>query len=284
MDLPMTFELLVSCVQKDPHELAEIMNIASDAVIVSQLEELASSEEFDYNGNRIRAFRSRSGGVGINRNTCIELSCADIILFADEDIVYDKGYADKVLKEFADHPEADVLLFNMRVCEERRTYWNDSYKPVRWYNCGRYPAYSIAVRASKLKSLGIKFSLLFGGGARFSNGEDSLFLKDCLDKGLKMFAVPAVLGEEVPRPSTWFNGYNDKFFYDRGVLYHYLYGKSAWLWGIRWLLKMKKEYEPEYTFSRARKMLFLGIRERGSTKTGKNRRFENGSIKTQDDK
>ena len=139
--------------------------------------------------------------------------------------------------------------------------------------------HTASVRSSKLKSLGIKFSILFGGGARFSNGEDSLFLKDCLDKGLKMFAVPAVLGEEVPRPSTWFNGYNDKFFYDRGVLYHYLYGKSAWLWGIRWLLKMKKEYEPEYTFSRAQKMLFLGIREKGSTKNGTNRKFENGSIK-----
>ncbi|MBP1584439.1 MAG: glycosyltransferase family 2 protein [Lachnospiraceae bacterium] len=280
----MTFELLVSCVKKDPHELAKTMNISSDAVIVSQLEEESSEEEFTFDGNRIRVFKSRTQGVGINRNTCIELSTADIILFADEDIVYDEGYAEKVMKEFGDHPEADMILFNVRVCEERRTYWNDSYKPVRWYNCGRYPAYSIAVRASRLKGEGIRFSLLFGGGARFSNGEDSLFLKNCLDKGMKIFSSPVVLGEEVPRPSTWFNGYNDKFFYDRGVLYHFLYGRSAWLWGIRWLLKMKKEYEPEYNFSRARKMLFLGIRERGNMRSGKNRRFENGAIKTQDDK
>ena len=40
----MTFELLVSCVQKDACELAEKMNIASDAVIVSQLEENESEE------------------------------------------------------------------------------------------------------------------------------------------------------------------------------------------------------------------------------------------------
>ena len=275
----MTFELLVSCVKKDPHELAETMHIASDAVIVSQLEDSSSEETFDYNGNRITAFRTQTKGVGINRNTCIELSSADVLLFADEDIVYDEGYAGLVMKEFADHPEADVLLFNIRVCDERRTYWIESFAPVKWYNCGRYPAYSIAIRSAALKENGIKFSLLFGGGARFSNGEDSLFLKNCLDKGLRMFSTPVVLGEEVPRPSTWFNGFTDKFFYDRGVLYNHLYGKAAWMWGIRWLLKMRREYEPAYPFAKARKMLFLGIKERGTRPDGLNRRFEEGSIR-----
>ena len=36
----------------------------------------------------------------------------------------------------------------------------------------------------------ITFSLLFGGGAKYSNGEDSLFLKDCLKYGLVVYAVP----------------------------------------------------------------------------------------------
>ncbi len=257
----MTFELLVSCVQKDARELAEKMNIASDAVIVSQLEDNTSEEFFDLGEKKIHSIKSRTKGVGLNRNTCIEQSSADIILFADEDIVYDEGYEAKVLKEFADHPEADTIFFNVRVCEERRTYWNDDYKQVRWYNSGRYPAYSIAVRASKLKAAGVKYSLFFGGGAKFSNGEDSLFIKDMRKAGFKMLASPVVLGEEVPRPSTWFNGYNDKIFYDRGVLYHFLYGKWAKLWGFRWVYKMRPEYEKDYPYKRARDLLFLGIKE-----------------------
>ena len=40
----MTFELLVSCVQKDARELIAHMNISSDAVIVSQLEDKESEE------------------------------------------------------------------------------------------------------------------------------------------------------------------------------------------------------------------------------------------------
>ncbi|MBO4882749.1 MAG: glycosyltransferase family 2 protein [Lachnospiraceae bacterium] len=255
----MTFELLVSCVKKDPHELAAQMNIASDAVIVSQLEEKDSEETFELAGNMVRAIKSTTRGVGLNRNICIENSTADIILFADEDIVYEKEYAYTVMREFDAHPEADMLLFNVKVCDERRTYWNEDFHAVKWYNCGRYPAYSIAARGSALKMSGVKFSLLFGGGAKYSNGEDSLFLNDCLKKGLKIFATPVCIGEEIPRPSTWFKGYTDKFFYDRGVLYHFLYGGTAKLWGIRWLLKMKPQYSDEITYKEAKKLLFMGI-------------------------
>ena len=271
----MTFELLVSCVKKDPHELASQMHIASDAVIVSQKEETDSTEEFELNGNRIKVIRQNNKGVGLSRNTCLENSTADVILFGDEDIVYDDGYMEKVIAEFNAHPEADILLFNVRVCEERRTYWNDSYHKVGRYNCGRYPAYSIAARSSVLKMSGVKYSLLFGGGAKYSNGEDSLFLMDCIKKGLRVFADTAVLGEEVPRPSTWFFGYTDKFFYDRGVLYTFLYGQAAWLWGIRWLLKMQSQYSKNYTFKEAKKMLFLGISEGDS---GVSSFDENGKI------
>ena len=31
-----------------------------------------------------------------------------------------------------------------------------------------------------------------------------------------MYALPIEIGREVPRPSTWFNGYSEAFFYQRG--------------------------------------------------------------------
>ena len=227
----MTFELLVSCVRKDPRELADKMNIASDAVIVSQKEDADSEKEFVRGTDHIRVITQTGKGVGLSRNTCLAASMADVILFSDEDIVYEKEYAYTVMREFDAHPEADILLFNVKVCDERRTYWNEDFHRVKWYNCGRYPAYSIAARASALKMSGVKFSLLFGGGAKYSNGEDSL------------------------------NGYTDKFFYDRGVLYNVLYGNMAKLFGIRWLLKMKPVFSDEYPYNTAKTMLFKGIKD-----------------------
>ncbi|MCR4792659.1 MAG: glycosyltransferase family 2 protein [Lachnospiraceae bacterium] len=257
----MTFELLVSCVQKDARELAEKMNIASDAVILSQMEDENTRSEFDLDGRRVRVIKSSDKGVGLSRDICIAESDADVILFSDEDIVYEEGYEAKVLKEFADHPDADLILFNVRVCEERKTYWNEGFKRVRWYNCGRYPAYSIAARNTGIKRTGVRFSLLFGGGAKYSNGEDSLFLMHSLKAGLRIFSTDVCIGEEVPRPSTWFHGYTDKYFFDRGVLYHFLYGKAAKLLGCRWLLKTKRDYSGEYDPKKAKMQLYKGIKE-----------------------
>ncbi len=101
----------------------------------------------------------------------------DICLFADEDIVYEEGYAQAVSREFERNPKADMILFNITVDKERRTYHITERKRVHWYNCGRYGAVSFAVKRSSLLKSGVTFSLLFGGGAMYSNGEDRLFLK-----------------------------------------------------------------------------------------------------------
>ena len=110
---------------------------------------------------------------------------------------------------------------------------------MRWYNSGRYPTYSMTVRRERLLAKNVWFSLLFGGGAKYSNGEDSMFIWDCLKKGLKAIALPVMIGKEEARPSTWFNGYNEKFFFDRGVLYQALYGKMAKPFAYRFLWKHK---------------------------------------------
>lgn len=257
----MKLQVLVSAVNADAKELAEKMNLQTDALIIDQCDRYAF-EVFECKGKQIRCFSMAERGVGLSRNTALMRCDADICLFGDEDIVYEPGYEKIILEEFEKHPEADVLLFNVKVCEERRTYWNDSYGRVHRYNSGRYPAYSIAARRSRLVIKNISFHLCFGGGAKYSNGEDSIFLRDAIRSGLKVYKTPAQIGEEIQRPSTWFHGFNDKFFYDRGVLYGELYGPvmapvRAW----RWMQKNKDTFFAEYPRSKAMDMMKKGWRD-----------------------
>lgn len=256
----MRLQTLVAAVKQDVSGLAEKMHLESDAIIVNQCD-CNDYMEYEYLGNTVKGYSFKERGVGLSRNNALLRADGDICLFSDEDIVYDAGYAKKVLDEFEAHPEADILLFNMRVSEERFTYYNESFGRVRWYNCGRYPTYSFAVRREKLHKAGVTFSLLFGGGAPYSNGEDSLFLMDCLRKGLKVYKTTVELGEEVPRESTWFKGYNEKFFYDRGFLYHFLYGKKAHLMGFRFVFTKKGTICREIPWKKALKIINDGIRD-----------------------
>lgn len=260
--IKMKLQMLVSAVNQDVLTLADKMNIETEAIIINQCSHF-SYDEYTHGGQDIRCYSLKERGVGLSRNSALMRADGDICIFADEDIVYDKGYAGLIREQFEQNKDADMLLFNVRVAPARRTYWNEEKKRIRWYNYGRYPAYSIAAKTEALHSANVSFSLLFGGGAEYSNGEDSLFLRDCLKKGLKIYASPVVIGEEKERESTWFHGYNEKFFRDRGVLYHHLYGIMAIPFALRFLLAHKEEMCGEVTIKQAYAWMRQGIRKTG---------------------
>lgn len=256
----MQLEMLISSVGQNPAELLKKMKINCDAVLVNQCDK-DKDETINLENCIINVFHRNERGVGKSRNFALQHSSKDILLFSDEDIEYCPGYEENVLNEFKKHPEAELLLFNVEVCPERRTYWNEGFTRVKWYNCGRYPAYSIAVRREALQKSGVKYSELFGGGAKYSNGEDSLFLKQCADRGLKMYATDVVIGKEEERESTWFKGYTEKFFFDRGVLFAFLYGKMAWFWALRFILIKKEMFQGEIKQREAYRLIRKGIRQ-----------------------
>ncbi|MCM1568139.1 MAG: glycosyltransferase family 2 protein [Roseburia sp.] len=256
----MRLQVLVAAVNADVRTLAEKMNLESEAIIVNQCEGFGY-ETYEYQGKRIQCYSMAERGVGLNRNTALMRAEGDICLFSDEDIVFDTGYEEKVLGAFEANPDADIITFNFEVDASRKTYDNQKSGRIRWYNYGRYPTYAVAARTEVLHRAGVSFSLLFGGGAKYSNGEDSLFLHDCLKKGLHLYADTAKLGREVYRESSWFTGYHQKFFFDRGVLYPYLYGPLAKLWALRFLLTKRTVLCQEVGVRQAYAWMKAGIRE-----------------------
>lgn len=256
----MKVEVLVAAVNEDVVALADKMNLETEAVIVNQCDRF-EYQQLEHKGRSIRCLSLAERGVGLSRNTALMRAREDIVLFSDEDIVLHSGYEKAILEAFDNNPKADLITFNVKVDPRRKTYYNTGKRRIRFYNYGRYPAYAIAARREALHGAGVSFSLLFGGGARYSNGEDSLFLHDCLKRGLKLYTETVEIGEERYRDSTWFHGYTEKFFKDRGVLYHYLYGSFALLWSLRFLLAKRKVMCREVSFPRAYTWMRQGIRE-----------------------
>ena len=84
-------------------------------------------------------------------------------------------------------------------------------------------------------------------------------MHDCLKKGLRLYASTEEIGEEIYRESTWFKGYNEKFFTDRGVLYHHLYGRMAGLFSLRFLLAKRGEMCREISVGDAYRLMRKGI-------------------------
>ncbi len=256
----MKVQVLASVMNQTFDTIVEQMQLDSDAVIINQCDRL-DVEEKENKGHKLRFFSFPERGIGRSRNEAIIRADGDICLFSDEDIVYEPGYAEAINKEFERNPRADMILFNITIDEERRTYHISERKRVHWYNCGRYGAVSFAVRRESLLASGVTFSLLFGGGAKYSNGEDSLFLKEFMSKGYRVYTAPVTIGREDSGESTWFAGYNEKFFRDRGVLYHFLYGRLKRVMALRFLLAHKGVLCREVSVKQAYGWMKDGMRE-----------------------
>lgn len=256
----MKTELLIAAVNADPAKLISQMRVNGNACLINQCDH-DSEETIQVKNGLVRVFSYNERGVGLSRNHALEHSTGDILLFADEDIVYEDNYETLLRDEFTNHPEADAIFFNIKVGKDRETYWNDEFKKVGRTNTGRYGIVSLAVRADKVKAAGLHFSPLFGGGAKYSAGEDSLFIMDMLNAGFNCYASPVCLGTETERESSWFKGYNEKFFFDRGVLYHFLYKKAAVLISLRFILKHKEKLCTDIKPTKAIKLMLKGIKE-----------------------
>lgn len=256
----MKIQLLVSAVDKDITALIKQMHIHTDAVIVNQCGRYGYEEIID-SGYKVQAFYMPERGVGLSRNTALLHASGDICVFSDEDIVLSEDYEAQIKKVYEELPDADMVLVNVKVAPSRRTYWNEDIHRVSYRNYGRYPAYSITAKRDALLRANVHYSLLFGGGAKYSNGEDSLFLKDCLKAGLKIYSHTVCIGEEVERESTWFSGYHEKFFKDRGVLYHHLYGRLALPLSFRFLWVHRGEMCREIPLKQAYSWMKDGVHE-----------------------
>lgn len=162
MVIKMTLQLLVSAMNVSAKELAEKMRICSDALIINQTDHFDYEEFLRQDKYNIKCYSFEERGVGLSRNNALLRADHDISLFADADIVYAEGYEEKVLKEFEKNPDADMILFNVDVCEERRTYHIEDYGRVKQHNCGRYPAYSIAVRTKRCRRLVLRSHYCLG--------------------------------------------------------------------------------------------------------------------------
>ena len=240
--------------------IADKMNIHCSAVIANQSDREEISNR-TVNNFEQKMITTPTRGVGLNRNIALLGANADIVLFADDDAVYSDDMPQKVVEAFNNLPDADVIIFGLDMVKggeiyERRTC---KRKRLRVWNSMRYGTCRMAVRRKALIDNNIMFHQSFGGGCEFSSGEDSLFLKKCFDSGLKVYSYDYTLGTCCKDNSTWFKGYNEKYFYDRGVLLRKLFPKTAYLMALYFGICFKRE--TELNALKRLRLIYLGIRQ-----------------------
>lgn len=206
------------------------MNIQSDVIFSNQCDRNEVSETV-INGYSACMISSATRGVGLNRNISFMAADSEYVLFADDDVRYHDGYAEQVLKAFEELPKAEMIAFGMDITKEGEVverHRNPTARTHTW-NCLKYGACVLAVRTDALRRANILFTTLFGGGCIYGSGEDSLFVLQCVKSGMKVYSHSYVLGHCAQDTSTWFTGYHEKYFFDKGAWIAAAFPKSGCL-------------------------------------------------------
>lgn len=260
----MQLEVLVATVDQTDLRLLSSMNIRSDVRITNQADD-CSLLVSEHPWGRAEMLTLPDRGVGLNRNLGLMRSSADLCLFADDDVRYADDYASLVTRAFAERPEADVLLFNVLPdgSERSRRVIVTEQLLNRWTAPAYSATFRIAVRRESVLRENVTFSLLFGGGARYSSGEDVLFVTDCIKRGLRVVAVPVTIGTVSDQSSTWFTGFGAKYFQDKGVFFAHLSPRLAPLLALAFAIKHRTLARDGVSWLGSLRLMLAGIRRSG---------------------
>ena len=252
-------QVLVATMDRMDTSIIQKMNIRCPAIVANQAdrEEIVS---WDTEWGTCKMITTATRGVGLNRNVALLAATEEILLLSDDDVVYYDDMPIEVARAFELLPKADVIAFGMDMVKngeifERRV---TSTGRLHVWNSMNLGTYRIAVRRKALIDHNITFYQCFGGGCPFSAGEDSLFLKACFDAGLKVYSYNYVLGKCCKDRSSWFTGYGEKYFYDKGVLVRKLFPKTAYLMAIYFAVCFKRK--TELGWKKRLKLVYAGVR------------------------
>lgn len=252
-----SLEILLSCMYEKDYSIILKSNIKTNAVIINQCNE-NSMDQMNINNNKyVKWINSTEQGLSKSRNMAIRNSCADICLIADNDEKFDDDCEQKILKAYEDLPDADIIIFDLH---NKPTKLKPKIYLLKRLEMLRVCSLQITFKRKSIIDNKFIFDVKLGAGTGNGAGEENKFLLDCYDKGLKIYYVPEKIAVMTENESTWFTGFDEDFFYKRGMSTRYIL--RIWLscmYGLYYAIFKHNQYKKDISIYKVLKNIMHGI-------------------------
>lgn len=215
-DKDMNLQVLVSTMYQADHSLIKKMNIKTDAIVINQCN-TNIVQNIDIENLHVKWIDSKDRGLSKSRNMALEHVNCDVCLLADDDLEYLLNYDETVLTQFHRYPDADIIAFQIGGIEKTYKNYYQRSRKINIFTSMKISSVEIALRVDSIKKANIKFNEIFGAGAKYFLGEESIFLSECLKRGLIIMYVPVKIADLHLGNSTWFKGFNKEYFCSKGA-------------------------------------------------------------------
>ena len=258
------FTLVTSMHQTDM-SLYTTMNIQTDAIIANQTDnDILSISKI--NGKQVQLISTSTRGLSRNRNIglCHIPQDCDIVLFSDDDLVFNDGYEKMILSEFVKHPKADAIKFNIHDLSKTRKISMariTKFEKATRRNMSSSGVCGLAIKLSVLRVYNLFFYENFGAGTDNYCGEDTIFLQNLINKGVHLYRSPVDIAGIDQTESSWFKGYDEKYFTVTGKVFATIYPRLCHLLALRSSFRFARRKKCNMGFFKILSCYRKGIKE-----------------------
>ena len=143
----------------------------------------------------VRVINSFEKGLSKSRNIALKNSTGKIVLIADDDVIYKKGFDTAIVQAHNRYKKKAVISFCI---EKSNGLLLKKYLPNAKMNLSLMELFNvfsieISINKSAFDGLGVTFDENFGLGSTFEMGEEAIFLSDIKEKYQQIVFVPSVI-------------------------------------------------------------------------------------------
>ena len=259
----MKLDILLSCMHQENTDIITRTGITGSAVVVNQCGR-EGEQSVPTDRGAVRWIDTTDRGLTRSRNMAIEASGADICMLCDDDEVFSEDYERRILDAYGALPQADVIIFTVG---NWKNPFGTQTRELKFPQTIKASSVQISFRRESLVRSGVRFDPLLGAGSGNGAEEEMKFLLDCQRADLRIFFVPAEVASLNTRDSTWFQGFDEAFFYNRGATTRYILGyPMALAYGCYYLLRKYPLYKDTISPAKALRNLLRGMGENKITK------------------
>jgi GT2 family glycosyltransferase len=180
---------------------------------------------------QIKVYNQLEYGLSKSRNAALQKASEELIIFTDDDVVFQQNFENKLLRAFNSHLLHDGFRFQYltgkgRLAKKYPKHFENQLSNLEILNSA---SVELAFKRKSIQKGQLQFDTRFGLGAAFPMGEEAIFVADAIKKGLKIGFFPEVIVEHI-HPSTGYKTDSHTLYFIQSALLYRIFPKMYLFW------------------------------------------------------
>lgn len=204
--------------------------------------------ELKHKNENIHCISVKEKGISKSRNLALDNATGDICVIADDDLVYTPNCINDIGMVYIEDSALDVAIFQVITPEGEpyKKYRSESFRIKKPWDQMQVSSVEITFKRKSVQDKQIRFNENLGLGAKYTAGEETNFIHDCVKKGLKVkyFPIPIVIH---PKESSG-KLFNKENVIAKGIVFANLFPILFLLLDVYFCIKWIPRYRHDYSF------------------------------------